>query len=131
MLAISHPKVPCGVTGVSPQDRATTLFYTFHETVKKLSCLSGKEVYVLNTSKIWDLIGKELSPPFEFYNFNPESEMVIKELFMVTYNYVESLQDAEGSDFIYLFYGYGGKHDEIVQMITENLPPVVIPRSAM
>lgn len=114
----------------TPHERAKTFFYVFYEAAKKLSCLKGKEVYVLNQGNIWSQMGFMKSPPWEFYKFNPESVQAIHDLFVATYDYVQALQDAEGSDFTYTFYEFGGKSDEITQVISQFLPPVEIPRSA-
>jgi hypothetical protein len=115
---------------MAPHDRAKTFFHVFYEAAKKLSCLKGKEVYVLNSGKVWNLVGYTRSPPWEFYKFHPDSVQAIHELFVATYDYVQALQEAEGSDFTYTFYEFGGKNDEITQVITQFLPPVEIPRSS-
>jgi hypothetical protein len=112
-----------------PHDRAKVYFSAFYLSAKKLTCLTGKEVYVLNEGKIWNKLGHQSEPLWEFLKFKPESVEAIKEVFITCYNYVAALQEAEGSDFLYTFYSPGGMHDTITETITEFLPPIEVPRS--
>lgn len=119
----------CNWNPVTPHERAKTCFYVFYEAAKNLSCLTGKEVYVLNEGRIWDKLGQQMHPHWEFVKFKPESVKAIREVFVLCHSYVETLREAEGSDFLFTFYAPGGSHDEITHIIGECLPPVEIPRS--
>lgn len=129
MTATLKPLSQPSWIATSPQDRVTSCFHVFYEAAKNLTCLTGKEVYILNEGKIWDKLGQQSQPLWEFLMFKPESVQAIKEVFLFCYSYVQVLQEAEGSDFLYTFYAPGGMHDTITETIVEFLPPIEVPRS--